>query len=276
MPVYRGTMIFNGRSHGWTESYTLDMASLNYVDAMNQLKDLADDRWPLLGKQTAITGLRISRMDRKNDGFTMNYQRGPTQGCDNDEPDACLVVQCHDQNFQRHKTTFLRGIPDDIDIQFGVFVSAPCNFEELFNNFVVQLRGIAGQWGWWGRPLTGPVRADLQGYATVAGKVGTITFLTPLFAGQPPNAKVLVTFGGVNTPAKSTLNGQQVCIVDSDTTCHLAIPLAAFPWTHGGHGLFVPSEHVGIRGVTISRIGTRRVGAPLLASRGRQRARGRG
>lgn len=276
MPIYRGTIIFSGPNHGWTESYSRNDPSENYVDIMNHLIELAGRRWPLLGAQCSITALRVSRVDRKNDGFTQNFERPGTSQCDSDEPDACLVVQCHDANFGRRKTIFLRGIPDEIDVRFGQFVSAPCNFELLFNNFVTQLRLVPGAWGWIGRPLSGPRRANMVGYATLAGQVGLITFDFPIFNGEPVGAKVLVTFGGVNTPAKSTLVGQQVCIVDSNTTCHLAIPLAAFPYSNGGHGLFIPSEHIAIRGVTISRIGTRRVGAPLLASRGRQRARGRG
>lgn len=276
MSVFKSTMIFDGPKHGWTESYYQDVASNSYTVALSNLEALADRRSPMLGRQCRIIGGRVSRVDRKNDGLSGELNLVGPSGCDSDEPDACLVVIYRDPDNARHKITFMRGIPDAIDVQFGQFVDTECDFRAKFQTFANYISSPLRTWGWYGRPLIGPTRSDITGYTVLPSNQVTINFAGNLFAGVPLGTRVTINVSGVNTPAKSVLSGQVVVIVDAVNAATTFVPLAVFPYSHGGVALYAPSEFIPIRSATPVRIGTRRVGAPLLSSRGRARVRGKG
>lgn len=274
--IFKGTMIFSGPQHGWTESWWTSQPTNSYSFVSDLLDGLIRARAPLLGNQATIIGKRVSREDLLNEGFSeyvlvTNQNQSPS--CDSDEPDACVVAHAYDDTFSRKKAVFLRGIPDSIDIQFGKLVTDPCDWGKAFATYA---KKITAGWGWMGR-APGPVpRANLTGYVTSGQNQLTFTLDAPLFAAEPVGKKIKVTFGSINKPAKSVLNGQQVVFVLSPTTCQTVFPTAALPYVNGGHCLYEPPQFNAANSMNYSRIGTRRVGAPLLASRGRLRARGRG
>ena len=194
--------------------------------------------------------------------------------CDSDEPDACVVAYAHDNNYARKKAVYLRGIPDAIDIQFGKLVTDPCGWQKSYDGYRTL---ITKDWGWMGRPAAGPVRKEVTGYTVDpdSGQV-IVTFNGALFGVTPVGTKVVVTINGINKPAKSVLSGQLIGFVDAANVFRSELPIAVFPYVNGGHGLYAPSEFIAAADMSLSRIGTRRVGAPLLASRGRGRARAKG
>lgn len=276
--VFKGTIIFSGPNHGWTESWYQSRNIGDYTGALADLDTLALQRAQLLGNQNSVTGIRVSAIDAKNDGVAngKKYAPAPAQDCDSDEPDACVVLYAHDQQFQRRKCCFLRGIPDAIDIQFGTLTTDPCGWQKQLDRWWGRITNKTNPYGWIGRPAAGPTRSNVTGYVTDASGNVTITFATPLFGATPVGTRVKVGLSGINAPAKSVLNGQQVVTVAAANSCVTVYPIAVFPFDHGGVGLFSPLEFIPAFDYTLSRIGTRRVGAPLLASRGRQRVRGRG
>lgn len=277
MPVFKVTMIFSGPQHGWTESWWNNWPNNDYNAMMADLNKLALNRQQLLSNQTTIIGLRVSLEGLKNDGFAkyVSYDVGNTSpACDSDEPDACVVAHAYDNNYARKKAVYLRGIPDAIDIQFGRLVIDPCDWGK---NFARYLAKITSGYGWMGRPAVGPTRRNVTGY-TVDVNTGQVivTFDGNLFGATPVGTHVVVTINGINKPAKSVLSGQIIGFVDAANTFRTELPIAVFPYGSGGHGLYAPPEFIPAFDMSLSRIGTRRVGAPLLASRGRGRARAKG
>jgi hypothetical protein len=277
MPVFKGTMIFKGPQHGWTESWWNLWPNTDYNAVMVALLRLATARNELLSNQTEIIGLRVSQEGLKNDGFSKYVALDTTAqspACDSDEPDACVVAHAYDANYARKKAVFLRGIPDAIDIQFGKLTIDPCNWGKAFEAY---LKKIVQGWGWMGRPAAGPTRKNVTGYTVDPDtKQIIVTFDGALFGVTPLNTPVTVTINGINKPAKSALSGQVIGFVDAANIFRSQFPIALFPYQSGGHGLYAPPEFVAATDMTLSRIGTRRVGAPLLASRGRGRARAKG
>lgn len=277
MPVFKCTMIFSGPQHGWTESWWNNWPSNDYNAMMDDFQKLALNRAQLLSNQTQIIGLRVSIEGLKNDGFARYVAfdiGGQSPACDSDEPDACVVAHAYDANYARKKAVYLRGIPDAIDIQFGKLVTDPCDWGKNFRSYTGKLRT---GYGWMGRPATGPTRQNVTGYTVdVATGQVIVTFAGNLFGVTPVGSHVVVTINGINKPAKSVLSGQIIGFVDANNVFRSELPIAVFPYGSGGHGLYAPPEFIAAKDTSLSRIGTRRVGAPLLASRGRGRARAKG
>ena len=69
MPVFKGTMIFSGPQHGWTESWWTNWPNNDYNAVMANLQKVAIRRNEMLSNQTNLIGLRVSIEGLKNDGF---------------------------------------------------------------------------------------------------------------------------------------------------------------------------------------------------------------
>lgn len=280
MPIFKGTIIFAGPAHGWTESYLLNNAEEDYTGSMTKLRSLGTLRARLLGESCRLIGLRISQEGVRYDALSqaVNYPsgRGPyLPGWPSDAPDAALLIRCEDILRRRHKNIFLRGIPDDLDQQFGQYTPLLVpGWSEAFSAWQLQL--TSDQWGWSGGVAAGANRSPIQSITSPGGGRVLITTFGPLVPAGLVGSGISVRGSGINKPGVSVLNSQMVVTVITQNSFLTNQPYAFFVGSSGGFLSWSAKEFVGIRDTKPLRIVTRRVGAPLLASRGRRKTRAKG
>lgn len=154
MPLYKVTLFFESFKFGWTESYQLDVASIDVA------KQKADDLVPLRGKivapgaglvQYKVSSLlfpeilgpfRVSEKDQNNDVL------GQT-----DRPYSALLARLT-ATLPGVRPTFrwIRGVPDGLIQQIA---SDPSGFiqngdwDRAWNPFALEMQNLT--WGWFGK-----------------------------------------------------------------------------------------------------------------------------
>jgi hypothetical protein len=274
MALFKCTMIFDGPKHGWTESHWNNFASADYGAMMTDFKVRAIDRAACMGKECSIIGLRVSQEGIRNDAWSISVSyRGASQWtCD--EPDASLLIRFSDLALRRHKNLFMRGIPDDIDVNFGQYSPVAAGFNVAINTYLEGL--FNSNYGWYGTPIAGPNRSNINQYTQLEN--GHIRFVTelPIQGALAVGTKITIHGTGINKPNKSVLNSAMVVNIFAATTYETVMPYGVLPYTGGGILSYTPLEFIDYQVGYPQRIVTRRVGAPLLASRGRARVRAKG
>ncbi len=274
--IFKCTMFFNGPKHGWSETHWYSSPNSAYPPVMLTLETLATRRAPLMGKECSIIGLRVSienpirndAMSRDLEGF-VGYS-----GYTADEPDAALLLRASDPSFAKHKQIYLRGIPDAIDVNFGTYDPSLAGWDVRLQAYEDYL--VNQLFGWLGVIGSGPVKANLTGYTQgVTGQV-TVNVATDLFPLGLIGTNVIARGAKINTPQKSVLNNQQVYTVLSARSAITTQPIGVLPYTHGGYLSYTPLEFWKYADVRARRIVSRRVGSPLLSSRGRSKVRSKG
>lgn len=274
--IFKCTQIFQGPQHGWEETWWILEPTDDYQKVMDRLQELCGFRAKLLGKQAKIIGQRVSAEGIVADAIARATVYPGNEEFDCDEPDAALLFRVENGPRTKHKNCYLRGIPDVIDEQFGVYNPVPGGFGGLVNEWktCLQQRG----WGWYGTPNGGRIKIFLlqPGYESVGNNRIKFTLAAPLVipGGAPP--QFAVRFAGINKPAKSNLNSQVIVTQDDATHVTTILPYGVLPWVSGGWLNYNSKNFIGVAQGAALRIVTRRVGAPLLVSRGRGRVRAKG
>jgi hypothetical protein len=277
--IHKCTLFFEATTWGWSESYWYNSGTGTHVSTMGELKKLATARAQLLGNGAFVKARRVSTEGVGPDAYLVYDNITPTFKTDADgkgvveeldHEDAAVLVRCNNADFRVHKHIFLRGIWDSIDINHGKYApNASWNARML--RFLNALS--AGQWGWWGVTNRLP-KVPMTTYAPIASGQVRITFQEAVFPANTIDKKVKVRISGVN--GKSVLNGEQLVVPESMTSCVTLKPLGVTPYRFGGYGSYAEYGFIGISSAEDQKIVERKAGAPLLQSRGRQRARARG
>lgn len=269
--LFKATMFLEGKEHGWTESYWTLWPTNDYLDVMANLKTLAKARAALLGKECFIKALRVSQETVKGDSYLLyvNYNGDLQQPAA--EPDAAVLFRIRNQDFSRAHNSFLRGFWDVVETNNGEYLSAMPAWAAVMKDFKAYFTGPKALWGWYG--VDAPVKADLLNYAVDVEQRITFTFKANLFPAPLIGKRTVVRLAGIN--GKSNLNGQQVVDVLSQTSAITFAPIANVPYQFGGRGTWSGKVFIKSWSAVDERVTTRKVGAPLLESHGRAKARPR-
>jgi hypothetical protein len=139
--TFRGTLFFVGGLSGWTESYYLTGADLNW--ATTDLNEIILARMPLLHSSCGLVNATVSDTSIKGDSLSTISVYEPGTGVDATgylDFDLALCVKWRAGNFQRCKT-FLRGCPNG-EFQFGKFKPTPA-FTTLLDAYITVIMGSA-------------------------------------------------------------------------------------------------------------------------------------
>lgn len=267
---YKYDFIFDIPGHGFTESHwRTTTQGETLLQCFQIAQELGRRRMVCAGAQCTLQSVRISnaQLDGRK-GTSQNEPRlgNPSHGCA--ASNVALNVKIASNEDDQVKITQWRGFWDDIEITGGAIDRRP-DFMAAFNSWAQYY--AANKFGWYGRNAT---TADMPiiGYTVNAAGVVKLSVqgdLTGILAINKPRE---ATITGVNS-GKSQVNGQQVVIFTgvqggiSDVL--LKFPMALTPFT--GIGFIRVFNYTMREGVnlSLSRIGKRQAGAPLLRSRGR-------
>jgi len=280
MATFKCTMFFQQGTYGWSESYAQNRPDSSYIFAMAALQQLCQYRSALLGQQSSIVGQRVSDFTIRGDGFPKDtlYPGTPYQGQGSDTPFTSLLALMFNGTYSSRKAIYWRGIPDVVVSNGGTYFpdGSPGftnNVSQLINFLLTASGGIT--WGWWGRPTPKPLPVQVANYVTT-GTLVTVNFLGAIFPAPLVGTRQSVFFSGINSPAKSAINGTQVVTVTSTTSCQLARPISVFPYVAGGLGTWASPVFQAFSNGTAERITERKAGRAFFVERGRQRVRARG
>lgn len=280
MATYKCTIFFQIRTYGWSESYYLSRGDNSITNAAAQLASMLNLRAQLLGFNAFIIGYRVSDNALRGDGYATTVNLGGVSGCITDGPSVALLCRFRNASGLGGKSTYLRGIPDEVVYDGGQFQPGGCpQFVTSFGAWAQTMTAgrSDGSWGWWGRPNPKPLAVGMTGYTiNPANNQVTITFDEAMFLNSQLGTKQTVFFSGVNSPFKSALAGNQVVQVTGLQTCVLYKRMALFPYYSGGQGIFIAPIFNGFQSVQPQRITSRKAGRAFFVERGRAPVRGRG
>jgi hypothetical protein len=271
--IIKGTIVFSQIRHGWTESFFWQSNDGDLHNHSASLLTVCTKRRRMLGQQGVIQAYRVSvetdadGKPRLGDSMLAYTSLGADTQEDSDEQDAALMVTQRNLVAQRRRNMFLRGIWDSIDLQAGRFDGGNANFTSRYNDWVAAMLAIGGGAGW--IALDANPKVNVSTYDQNANGTVTITLAGAVF-GAGPYVKQKVRFAGIN--GKSPLNGNVIVLPTSATECVTVKPYAVLPYDHGGTITTYGTHFERAVDYSPQKITTRRVGAPLLESRGRARA----
>lgn len=277
MAIHKVTWFYDGKEHGWTESlWTVATGSHN--DTLKFARFLLGRRVQLLGIECRAKAVRVSTEGVGPDALLVYVDFTPRFGLESggkvrtepaDFPDAAVQIRCQGPLDASHKMIFLRGIWDAVDVNNGVYLPGYKDWADRMGNYLLELKN---GWGWIGVTGKSP-KVPLVGYTVGANGLVHITFGDPLFPVLPVGTRARIRIAQVN--GRSALNGQQLVSITSTTTCTTLTPIGVGPYYFGGYGTYATFGYIPITACEDQKIVERKVGAPLLESRGRQRARPR-
>lgn len=271
--IAKGTLVFEGRSYGWTESLWINKSSLtNLADIYIFFQSLALRRSPMLGAECFIKAIRVSDEAVVGDAL-LNYvdiDGNPDNHAD--DPNSSLNVILRDSLNKRFKHIYFRGIWDDVAKNFGQYQITNPAFTTFFNSWTEYL--LLNDFGWMGVDKAAAKVAGITGYTTDTSGLITFTLDTPIFLGIPAYTRKSVAISRLN--GKSNLNGTLVVNVLTPTTCVTTVATAALPYRLPGVMRLNQKVFIDAFSANTQRIGRRAPGSPLLDSVGRARVRVRG
>lgn len=270
MSIKKCTLFFDGRQSGWTESYYTDTGD-SHEEVMKRLNRLASDRSALLGAECMVKALRVSSEGIKNDSmlryvrYRGNLQKPSVQ------KDVCLMVRCENGARTKWSNKYLRGIWDEVESEHGLYVGrANVAWADAFDTYAARL--VADSWGW----ITQEISATYA-ITSIARSTSEDTLVYTL-ADEPftpadvvAGTKYRVRVTGVN--GQSSANGLHVVKAINTNKVETVHALAAGKYRFGGFMKTYTYPFADIVSAADTKIVSRETGAPLLESRGRQRAK---
>ena len=285
MAVIRGTLIFEGGSHGWVEGYYWTGSAGNLAAATIALDFIAQKRAVLLGAENFIKSRRVSvELDDANLPVRGDAQlrRNPTYVGTATQPSAVpgvsLQLRWENANGTKHRNSYLRGIWDSVESADGVYLPGDGpGWGGAMAAFLSSLLGAAGVvTGWLSRTNAAPENAQIVDYLTES--TGQITFnCSPAtFQAGDIGKRRHIRISGLNAPEKSLLNREWIVTVNTTAQCTTIIPVAAFPFTTPGKIMVFSYAFQAATTVLEEGVVFRAPGRPLLARRGRAARRAMG
>lgn len=292
--VVKATTFFGQGGNGWTESYWWQGQSGDAIAQAAALLNITNKRRVLLGAQSSIRAYRVSY---ETDGggnmllqdSELNYYGQTGFSTEpSDVADDALLLEWKDATGQRRKFQFMRGLWDASITSGGAFDPNYGTWNTKFTAWLTALNapvaGVKAQSvGWIRRTpyqvgiITNYVSDDNGNVVLTLAAPLIIGQLQPTLTGLPLNTPLEATIKGVNN--KSTLNGTKLVRVADATHVVLVKPLATLPFRSQGTITFYDRNLIlvgtdptsGLLRIKQQKIVERKVGAPLLESRGRRR-----
>ena len=277
--IQKVTLFFEGRQHGWTESYWFASASGLHTGTFDPTRALCKARAQLLGSECKIKAFRISTEGTGPDAL-LKYEEfitAPLKGGSVGAPvfpsaaeeDVALQVRFENSERNAHKLTFLRGIWDAVETRHGKYTP----FDEWNKRFALYRALLVDEpWGWWG--VQSKVKKPLVSAVQGADDIVTFTTLGDLFAAGEIGTRGSLRISGVNE-GHSVLNSVHLVQATATNGAKTLKRLAIGHNVVGGMVSRVTKGFIKFASCDDQKIVERKAGAPLLESRGRQRARAR-
>lgn len=283
MGVYRHTLIFEGPGHGSSESLYYEFPTPSTVQsALTALADVKNKRASLLGKEWQIKGERVEQVVNdagtpvKGIGLVNKFFLPGVQAQPSCETNISLQVLFTDSTMAHKKLLFMAGCPrslfpnaDALDINQG---TQPGQWASSFASWRSLITSLGA--GWYSAPTDQVV--NITNY-TVDADTGITSYnLSPAMSWPITSKPVMVS---VEFPtSRSPLDGRQLVISETPTTCSTAKPRPAGAFTVQGVMTLKGKQLIKINapsptGTTGSILAqnpvSRKRGRPLLVSRGR-------
>lgn len=270
MSNFKMTMVFQQDDQGWTESYYSGSTGTDPSTLVSKAWALAVKRIALCGRETGMTYLRISNIDVKRTTYLhrLTPELRGTAGYVSDSPNTCLVLAMKDTTLAKSKTTFLRGIADEMVDNGGGYAPTPA-YRTLLTAFINVL--INASWGWLG--IATNTDADLQTLVQNANGTVSGTVIPTIFAPNLNGLTRVLRFKGLTQPGN--LNGANPCIITGIGSFETAKRIAILPWANGGKVVLATKTLYPIAEVLPQYIGERKAGKIFASARGRAPARKR-
>ena len=286
MPVYKVTMIFNQDGYGWTESYALNFPAGIGVKQVLGLYAVPLCNWrrQILVQAATLEYVRVGTFGTR---FAVQTQRvnliGNYKGSASNpalvnglHPNWCLLLRNYQAVPGAGKSTFLRGLPDEINVN-GIYTPTAAWIAALAN-YTSSLTGAQqAQWGWWGAltnanaPLTTYTQTQQETVLLTCGNNPVTN--AALFLAIPVGTKLLLRVSGVN--GKSAINGTNVYFVRSANTAETKDQIAVAPYIYGGNVELPAFGFASISTVADERLQSRKCGRQLFLEHGRAPVRKR-
>lgn len=278
MPVYQVIMYMDVRCRGFSEVHHRSLSEPNLEAVWNSCLTLAVKRAALLGRQGKLYAMRVSSIDENGDSY-LGYTNLPgSSDYDCASPELTVYTLLKSQNNNSRKAVYLRGFPDDLELEGGVFQPGYETWVSRANEWATELKTPANNWGWMSRRVA-QGGGDVQGKRALIGygpagpgsRKIEISFAGNLFSlkqvedGEP----LEVYFSNVNGRGGSRLNGSQIVIPRTQSSCVTWADMALLPFTGGGTGRRFAYEFVGYRQSQFQKIGRRSPGKVFTATPGR-------
>ncbi len=284
MGVYRHTLIFEGLGHGATESLYYTIPSPSSVNAaFTLLSILKNKRAALLGAEWQIKGERIEQVvddtgaKTKRIGSVAKFFLPGVQAQPAAESNVSLQVQFSDSTFAHNKLLFMCGPPRSLFPNGNAFdpnqSSQPGTWWSAFQSWRTLLISLGASW--YSAPTVQTAFISDYVFSNTSGRT-TYTLTAPGITWPATNVPSRVS---VEFPlSRSPLDGVQLVIPISATSCYTAGPRPAAAWTVQGTmklkgaqliSLATPNLSGQLGTITPENPMTRKRGRPLLVSRGR-------
>ncbi len=271
--VIKITNVFDLRQHGWTESYFFQQNTNDLNLSFTSAQIIGQKRAALLGAEGRMKAIRCSiETDdaglKVNGDSLLNYvQYNGNVGQPADEEDAALLITSRDLTSHKRRNSYLRGIWDIIDTSGGNYDPNGGGWASVLNSWIAANlgRGV-------GYLASSPgAKTKVTGYTAQPNGQVDIQCEAGTFGAPPYPDQIRVRFSKIN--GKSVLNGYQLVAPISDTHCLTVDQIGVTEFISEGFIQKYTFSFVQFASMQGQKIVTRRVGAPLLESRGRQRRR---
>lgn len=279
--LIKATFVFQSTEHGWTESFFFTQSDSNLFSARAALLPLQAARIGLLALPANLKAVRVSTeldntgkkvnneayLDYVNKGGTFPGSTGAA------EYSVALQVIWRDSLSRYKKFVFLRGVPDPLETNGGVYIDSLTGWTTAFNKWSDALTTLKAQW--MSLSLSGKPVAVTNYTCDPDSSVVNVTVAADTWTIDDLDSIIKVRFKGINAGTPSRLNGYQLVTVTGLNTCELVKPLAISSFVKAGTMQLYTMIQPTVFKVDGQKIVTRKVGAPLLISRGRRRATSR-
>lgn len=276
--LLKATLMFNLGSNGWSESFFWVQTGGDLNNASASLEIIAQKRAPMLGKEGALKAWRVSYetdgagLPVLGDSKLREAIYPGTQTEPAAEADVGILMRFQGPQGLTHRNMFVRGVWDSVETDGGAYNPAATGWSSKLNSWIAAMlaRGV----GWVHsvklpkKLVTGYTVEDVTNRIIITCEAGTF--------GAGPYTQEVVRFSKINQPGVSQLNGQVLILPLTDTTCVTVKPYGVFPFSNQGFIQRYDKEFLSAGEITAQKLTTRRVGAPLLVSRGRAKVRAKG
>lgn len=266
--LFRATFFFKNRNGaGWTETLYSQAAGMQLVQ--NEAIALIPARVGLLGRGAALKFIRVSDDLIKRDSliYVVPTDDGAPKSRQTDDADianTCLLLRV-ESGFTKRRSLFLRGVPDEITQDNGVY-TPPAAFTAALNAYRIIV--VGGTWAIKIRGDSGAV-SNITNVSTV-GPTGLVTITTA--ANHGFNMNDVVNIRGV-LGATQVRGLQKVVTTASPTTFDIRVNRVVRPYLGAGNVVKNDYTLVDISGLVPVRCSHHNAGRPFDSPVGRRRVR---
>lgn len=279
MALYRVSVLFEGRGHGWAETLVFDRTNTSPGAVAASLVGLLNARAQLLGREYRIIGARVAKirddagLPVKRNVFLIQQEFKPSNQLvanAGGPPDDCVLVRGTTADGNRSKPIFLGGIPDDIILNGGALDLAAVNWGANFATWNNEM--VTRQAGWLGLVAKG--ERFITSYTVNPTGINLFTVNAAVFDGTNAGVNQTVRIRQLNG-GNSVFNRSLLVYPVSTTQFQNVRPMAAVDFISQGivTVFTLPSTFFIAAAWGAVKYASHKRGRPLLVSPGRARRR---